>query len=469
MGLLLAGALIAVASPGAAISQEVEAETSFARVDALVFGEGENSASPAVIDPAGSFAYFGSGEGGAPRVVKVDLDSFAVADVLTLRDERADLGAAVIHPDGTHAYFAAHQLLFAVDLTSFAVQGVVAIPEMIYPRTAVIDPAGEFAYFGTNDWDARVVKVDLATLTHVGSIEFEPGESRLFASVIDPEGRYAYFGTNAEPGYIVRIDLENFTRAGALATLDVAWLTAAALAPDGATAYFTSSASGLLEVDLTAFTVGRYTGLSSPELPVFGTPETVVVDPGGSYAYVGTFADPAQIVQVDLAGFAPVDAIMLETDESWLWSAVMEPAGTFAYFGSGMFPGRVVKVATGFTPAATYQFVGFERPVENPPVVNRANAGQTIPLKWRLLDHDGVPVTDLESVQVTTTRMPDDPDATVEPIEEYAAGESGLQNLGDGYYQFNWKTPRTYAGSSYTLTLDLGDAGSHHALFEFPR
>ena len=32
-------------------------------------------------------------------------------------------------------------------------------------------------------------------------------------------------------------------------------------------------------------------------------------------------------------------------------------------------------------------------------------------------------------------------------IEEAASGSSGLQYNGDGYWQFNWKTPKDYANS----------------------
>ena len=58
---------------------------------------------------------------------------------------------------------------------------------------------------------------------------------------------------------------------------------------------------------------------------------------------------------------------------------------------------------------------------------------------------------------------------TADLLEEVAAGGSGLQNLGDGYYQLNWKTPKTYADSCKTLKLDLGDGVTHDALFKFTR
>jgi hypothetical protein len=34
---------------------------------------------------------------------------------------------------------------------------------------------------------------------------------------------------------------------------------------------------------------------------------------------------------------------------------------------------------------------------------------------------------------------------------------SGLQNLGDGFYQYNWGTHSGYVSSCRTMRLDLGD------------
>jgi hypothetical protein len=41
-------------------------------------------------------------------------------------------------------------------------------------------------------------------------------------------------------------------------------------------------------------------------------------------------------------------------------------------------------------------------------------------------------------------------------IETYT-GNSGLQYLGDGYWQFNWRTPRSYAGTCRVMSLNLAD------------
>jgi hypothetical protein len=113
-------------------------------------------------------------------------------------------------------------------------------------------------------------------------------------------------------------------------------------------------------------------------------------------------------------------------------------------------------------------FDGFFAPVDMD-MINVAKAGQAIPLKFDVYDANG-PVSDLGSVEVTAqalscSSLSESPDA----IEQYAAGGSGLQNLGLGNYQFNWKTPKTYAGTCQRLHLDAGDGISHTADFQFTK
>jgi len=116
-----------------------------------------------------------------------------------------------------------------------------------------------------------------------------------------------------------------------------------------------------------------------------------------------------------------------------------------------------------------YVFSGFQAPVDRAPVVNSANAGRSIPLKWRLTDAAGNPISTLASVTVTSVSGGCSSGAAVDAVETYAASASGLQNLGDGYYQFNWATAQTWAGSCRTLKLDLGEGagGERTALFQF--
>jgi hypothetical protein len=122
-----------------------------------------------------------------------------------------------------------------------------------------------------------------------------------------------------------------------------------------------------------------------------------------------------------------------------------------------------------------YQFGSFKPPMDNPPVLNLAHAGQTIPLKWQVLDSSGNPVTDLSSanVKVTVETLASPPCETAGTTpnlsEEQSAGGTGLKNLGDGNYQWNWKSPASYADSCKILKLDLGEGpgNEHIAWFQF--
>jgi hypothetical protein len=115
-------------------------------------------------------------------------------------------------------------------------------------------------------------------------------------------------------------------------------------------------------------------------------------------------------------------------------------------------------------------FYGFFSPVENPPVVNSAKAGQAIPVKWRITDASGAGISDpnsfksLTSYSISCTDLIGKPE---EAVEEYAAGASGLQYIGDGNWQYNWKTPNNYKGTCRRMILNLKDGTQHPADFKF--
>lgn len=121
------------------------------------------------------------------------------------------------------------------------------------------------------------------------------------------------------------------------------------------------------------------------------------------------------------------------------------------------------------TIAKAWDFVGFSQPVDNTPTLNRVKAGQAIPIKWRILNSAGAPVTNLSSASLTVTTLDCSLGATFDQIEETATTSSGLRNLGNGYYQLNWKSPTTYAASCKTLHLNIGDGVSHDAVFQFTK
>ena len=127
-------------------------------------------------------------------------------------------------------------------------------------------------------------------------------------------------------------------------------------------------------------------------------------------------------------------------------------------------------ITTQVQQTQVYVFSGFFSPVDNLSIVNNAKAGQAIPVKWRITDANGVPIFDpasyktIGSYPVNCASLTGDPESSV---EEYAAGSSGLQYSGDGYWQLNWKTPKTYAGQCRTMVLTLGDGSTQEAGFKF--
>jgi hypothetical protein len=136
-------------------------------------------------------------------------------------------------------------------------------------------------------------------------------------------------------------------------------------------------------------------------------------------------------------------------------------------------PATINDVCTNGTCAGTLKpnnFYGFFSPIDNPPNLNLANSGQTIPVKWRITDANGAPISDpasfrsLSSYTVSCDTYSGDVESA---LEEYSAGSSGLQYLGDGYWQFNWKTSKTYARQCRTMVLTLRDNSAHTSNFKF--
>jgi hypothetical protein len=169
----------------------------------------------------------------------------------------------------------------------------------------------------------------------------------------------------------------------------------------------------------------------------------------------------------------PRDAggVRIFNDSVLLGSGVLGPAGTNA-IASWSNEGSINGGGGPYTIALTgtlacLTLTGFFEPIDND-AVNIAKAGQGIPVKWHVADAAGNPIDDPATfVSITSTASGGactgpPPDA----IETYS-GDSGLQYLGDGNWQFNWKTPKSYAGQCRTMTLTLNDGTSRSANFQF--
>jgi len=126
--------------------------------------------------------------------------------------------------------------------------------------------------------------------------------------------------------------------------------------------------------------------------------------------------------------------------------------------------GNTASAAAGYR--VVYGFVGFSSPVQNPSTLNVIKAGRSVPLRWRVLDAQGVPVTNLAAATVTATAI-SCPSTAENRIYTYGGSSSQLQNLGNGYYQLDWAAAGSLRGYCRRLELNLGDGEVHPALFKF--
>jgi hypothetical protein len=114
-----------------------------------------------------------------------------------------------------------------------------------------------------------------------------------------------------------------------------------------------------------------------------------------------------------------------------------------------------------------YAFEGFFPPVDNPPVLNRVNAGRAIPVKFSLEGDQGLSIfaPDYPKSQVISCASA----VPVDEIEEtVTAGGSGLSyDPNTDTYTYVWKTNKAWAGTCRQLIVKLKDNSEHRANFDF--
>jgi hypothetical protein len=209
------------------------------RVSALTLSANEGRLRRAVVDPANGCAYFASFGGTNPVVVKVALTPGTNPPVRVgatqLDPTESPIGSAVIDAANGYAYFGTYAtttakvVKVALGLGSNPPVRLGALtlnPGEKELSTAVIDPAGGHAYFGSDHTTpANIYKVALGAGTNlptrVGLLTLNPGtdpypamqpadadkygEIFLQSSVFDPATGCAYFGTDTFPGQVVKV------------------------------------------------------------------------------------------------------------------------------------------------------------------------------------------------------------------------------------------------------------------------
>jgi hypothetical protein len=118
-----------------------------------------------------------------------------------------------------------------------------------------------------------------------------------------------------------------------------------------------------------------------------------------------------------------------------------------------------------------FTFLGFNSPVSNFPTINKAKAGQAIPIKWSLIDINGSFVSTLGSAVSYGYGTLSSCDGTTTAIEEYMdTGSTSLRfdNISNQFILTS-KTNAAWAGSCKMFTLKLSDDTIHQIIFKFTK
>ena|GEM_PF-1907793 len=121
------------------------------------------------------------------------------------------------------------------------------------------------------------------------------------------------------------------------------------------------------------------------------------------------------------------------------------------------------------TYSVIYNFNGFFQPVDNLPVVNKAQAGSAIPVKFSLGGNQGLnifaagfPVSGLYPCSTT------DPAVDIEQTVN-AGGSSLNYDPVANQYVYVWKTDKAWASTCRQLIVKLADGTEHRANFQFKK
>lgn len=313
------------------------------RVGAITLNPGESLLSTAAIDPAGGYAYFGTGNQGPGSITKIRLSDFTRVSNLNLTSFEHNFVSSVIDPSNGFAYFGAliPGDLVRVRLSDFTRVDAIGSPDI---QRMAIDTVGGYIYGGAN---GQITKIRTSDFTQVATTTFLAGDRYIDAVVIDPTSGFGYFGTccNSTTAEVVKFRLSDLARVGAFALQsgenDV---LSAVIDPATGFSYFVTSANTIVKVRLSDFS--RNATLAPPYTGLGGG----LIDPPHDYAYFGAAGNT--VLRVRLSDLSVAGALTLNSGEGLGSASVVDPTTSFAYLGQYTSPGIVVKIQTATIPAS---------------------------------------------------------------------------------------------------------------------
>ena len=141
--------------------------------------------------------------------------------------------------------------------------------------------------------------------------------------------------------------------------------------------------------------------------------------------------------------------------------------GTHTFYAAAKDTWGNVSEVASVSFKVSYDWGGFYAPVENPPSLNQATAGQSVPLKFSLAGDQGLEVIAAGypvSQEVSCETLA--PVGQASPVKP--AGRSALSyDPSSEWYGYVWKTEKGWGGTCRVMTLRLVDGTEHQAYFQF--
>ena len=116
-----------------------------------------------------------------------------------------------------------------------------------------------------------------------------------------------------------------------------------------------------------------------------------------------------------------------------------------------------------------FVFVGFQPPVDAPPILNTVNAGSTVPIKWTLANAAGTLYANLDAVQSLSSRQIRCPSENTDPAgQDVPIGTTDFLKITNGtVFQFNWKTSTAFRNTCRRFYIHLSDGSTPYTDFKF--
>ena len=192
---------------------------------------------------------------------------------------------------------------------------------------------------------------------------------------------------------------------------------------------------------------------------------SIIID-GTSYAFAGSLAAlPSDVDGSVSATGAPPPVKWQTVTVSGLAAGTHSVSTTATSSIEDPWPSFAPTVELGDC-TTTFNWTGFFKPIDNPPLVNSVRAGSAIPIKFSLDGDQGLDI--FAEGYPKSVLIPCDGGTASDDTPTVNAGASSLSyDPSTDQYTYVWKSEASWAGTCRQLQVELVDGTVHTANFQF--